>query len=292
MLKLKNYIGASLEARPFKQDMPAQPFDLYFTDTGTRIGARHLANGQPLQDSTIAFIEGDAAVAMVSDGCSTGGNTEQGSKAWLRAAVKALRTHGMGFFDARMEDIEKELLVMARHELLGMEQADGLATLGMAKLTPTTLTAALWGDGLLMAKCSEEVHLWEVQYTENAPFYLSYVLNPDWGLQGWLAQWPNQLRRVVHRCYDLDGNLTAMDVDERPTSQGLGLKLTWEYPIDLEGVALLTDGAVSFDSLSALDLLGGLDNALDIRGPFVQRYIDSIAEHPADDLGIALLWKK
>ena len=63
------------------------------TDHYFHIGDTHLTAGKPCQDYAISSVDNNAAFAVVSDGCSTGGDTDIGSRIIALSTITALREY-------------------------------------------------------------------------------------------------------------------------------------------------------------------------------------------------------
>lgn len=123
--------------------------DSYFT-----MGGVHITDCMPCQDYATDCVLGEAALAIVSDGCSTGGGqTDNGSRIVVRAALRALTKHWRTIGDPLAGDaaqgiaLEQLIVMGGSKDLLSLTQADLYATSLYAYYTKSGGLVHVLGDG-------------------------------------------------------------------------------------------------------------------------------------------------
>lgn len=146
------------------------------------------------QDYTLADGVGERQIVAVSDGCSGSPHTDFGARYLCLGAGEALRLSPTGGFS---QDAVLPLACTLLGKILPVECLD--ATLLVAYPTPEHTFVLVSGDGVVAARDREGLlHVWEVEYPNNAPLYLSYLLN-----QRRLSHLPGVNRQVTKYRLDL-----------------------------------------------------------------------------------------
>lgn len=145
----------------------------FFTDHYFNIGSRHYKSGKPCQDYALSGGSETVACAIVSDGCSTGGNTDVGSRVLALSTLRAIREH-QDHEEFDIFDKQKKLLETAREELY-LETADMLATCVYVYLTEEFGAICIQGDGVVAVKFRNgSLVSHKFEWAKNAPFYIAY----------------------------------------------------------------------------------------------------------------------
>ncbi|HKX73594.1 MAG TPA: protein phosphatase 2C domain-containing protein [Candidatus Saccharimonadales bacterium] len=125
------------------------------TDSHFMIGVTHDGDGMPCQDYARSLVVDGAAFAIVSDGCSTGGETDNGSRIVANAAARALRQHWQvvrnPFAEGTVERIslEQRIVMGSSREMQDLVQADLYATSLYAYYTTAGGVIHILGDGVV-----------------------------------------------------------------------------------------------------------------------------------------------
>jgi hypothetical protein len=137
------------------------------------IGSQHLRSGMPCQDYAVSGPIGDGAYAVVSDGCSSGGKTEVGSKIVALAAGEVLREDfGANLCTLSARTWEK---MRAVSRPLGLTQNDMLATLVVAQFQRGEARVLFVGDGVAaFVYMDGSMTLFRLEWANNTPQYLAY----------------------------------------------------------------------------------------------------------------------
>lgn len=265
-------------------------------DTATVLGARHAAIATPSQD--FGF-EGrgpsNAYWGVVSDGCSQAGRTDLGSRMWALAAAGLLKTEHAPLEDAMQ--FEAAVLKAAAPLMAPLEPRDTFATLGVLWARENQVRIWLAGDGYVLARRMDgRFTLTCIEYTAQAPFYLSYLQQP-----GLTTRWKNetqgQVRRVVTNVFDADGELETLEsVDQ---TEDLDKPWTWQANVDGDELAyvLLTTDGLGGAGKGLYQTARELAAVKSSEGEFLQRRLGKLARAwarddtmPSDDLTITGAW--
>lgn len=155
----------------------------FTTDSYFHIGQMHLIQGKPCQDYATASVFGNIALAVVSDGCSSGGNTDFGSRFIVLAVLAAIRKQNHVLLEnpAKAKELKEvvtskqEEVIRSACETFGLEINDMLATSNYACLTPAGGFIHLRGDGVVAcAKKNGEIKMTCYRWNENTPLYPAY----------------------------------------------------------------------------------------------------------------------
>lgn len=264
------------------------------TDFAQITGTSHIQNATPSQDYCAAMGAGVHAWAAVADGCSTGGHTDKGARAWL-AALEQVLTRSAGTLLPRAE-LKRALLEGIDRFTPGLIEADLLATVGVLQVAGSQCLATLMGDGVLMLRHHNmDVSMYSLQYSENAPNYLSYDLNPLMAA-AYDEQYGGQTRTVNYYRFDDTGAALKMSIETEEARDA-----PWELAFDAERdevelAVIATDGIAS----TAHGLHKAVMEVMSVKSPagaFLKRRLGKLARTwpndqlmPTDDLAIAGAW--
>ena len=169
----------------------------FITDSAALIGATHVPEGLRLQDYTESGIlaNGSAAFAVTCDGSSCAdpetkkpdrnARTDTGARALALATAKAIATNWAltGLITAETAEsirLQQQLALPLARGVLGLSQKDMAATCLYAYVSPEGGVIHIQGDGVLARrKLDGSIHMHRWDWTNNGPFYPSYVTEPD-----------------------------------------------------------------------------------------------------------------
>ena len=269
------------------------------------IGAEHHRKVIPCQDHADgASLPGGAAFATVSDGCSTGGDTDKGARVQTASTAQALRQH---WGSARTTDnsvvdkiaMQQRLTAATAAATLGYRHNDMLATSLYAFLSPDGGFAHIQGDGVVAWKYSDgRVGATRYEWNRNAPFYPAYV---DDNYREFTAFHGGNVNAVALTAETWEqptpgAELELVRIDEYTISQGIQGPVR-VLPSGLRFVAVLTDGATQIDGLDwkqAIVML--MDFGAAVKGSFAKRQMSWFVQEvmkrgngPVDDLAFAVI---
>lgn len=155
---------------------------MYFSDSHFVIGGFHVKHKTPCQDHALCCMENTSRLIVVSDGCSTGGLTDIGSRIITCATIMAFRLYAdIGDMDPLSKRLPHVMLnqirVMAQSNknMMGLVNKDLYATCVYALMTPTGGFVHVLGDGCVILKFSDgSIIAYTYEWQNNTPCYPIY----------------------------------------------------------------------------------------------------------------------
>lgn len=214
---------------------------------------------------------------IVSDGCSSSPLTDIGSRLLTHALVREI--------PALRIKCDTDLIVRVAAAARSTAIALGLP---MECLDATLLCCSAWYDGVKVAaigdgviacrKSSGDIEAWHIEYNPSAPEYASYRMDPR-RLERFYTEF-GSLKQIT----ELSGNTTKM-------TDSFIFQLDID---DAEVVAVMSDGACSFEGLQWRDVVYELMSFKSTNGQFVQRRMKRFIKNcqkdgitPYDDVSMA-----
>jgi len=148
------------------------------TDTFLRIGKTH-------QECEDYIISGDypCKYVILSDGCSSSNQTEMGARILCHLAKQYLMYRKDDYRFPNLNYKEMGLWIIHNAEFaarqLGLLRNCLDATLIVAYEWEDIVHIYMYGDGAVIVQKNDTISIMEIDYTKNAPFYLSYKINPE-----------------------------------------------------------------------------------------------------------------
>lgn len=254
--------------------------DSYFT-----IGAAHATAGRPCQDYADVH-NGVACRVVVSDGCSTGGRTDIGSRI---VALSALRRIPLS---AAFDQVRPDLLSTKYH--LGLNQEDLLATC----LIVTATTQQGWfdvsGDGVTALRYLDgTISMTRFEWANNMPYYPAYYYDEAQGAEFIRRHGGFESACFTAETFNEDGSTTT-----RSFTATQGERLRSEFNLqEIEFAAVFSDGVTQIDGIDWKDAVRELLNFKNTAGEFGKRrmirYLKDIkaagSKGPVDDISFAVI---
>jgi hypothetical protein len=276
------------------------------TDHTFHIGEQHLRNGKPCQDYALSGTLSDTvAYAIVSDGCTSGGQTDIGARLVALATKRAI-CEGIqqNIFTVDSINAERDLYIEAYRRTLQLPLDDLLATSLWAMVDNDALHISVTGDGALALMFEDDTGplLYNISWDKSAPYYPAYRLggkNEQFKLH---HENPTPLT-ITRSQQELDGELnTAIDQHYiEPGMNGLGFTFLKDDPLfktRLSGIALFSDGVTQVDDVQTTDVVRSLLSFKSITGQFFTRRMNKflqdvkkVGRGPLDDIaGASILF--
>jgi hypothetical protein len=293
--------------------------DHYFT-----IGSSHTRKGTSCQDHALSRLieSGEGAIASISDGCSTGGETDVGSRIITLSTLRGLDlclASALGVSEKTFCPAFAEQVAIARRSVImigqsiGVQRDDMLATSGYVVLTTEGGIAHITGDGVIGLRYKNgDIVYHRIEWVQNTPYYPIYLEEQN---EPFIRAHGGDLsaKRMTVQVFQIPFNTVSPKVflpeeliqTEEITLQdamnGYTLYINKGDLERLSEVVIFTDGVCQFRKVSGTeelipvaDTVRSLMAFKSTEGEFIKRRAmrflkdAHIAGHsPCDDLGIA-----
>lgn len=253
------------------------------------IGSAHVNAGSPCQDYAVSGADRDGVCAVVSDGCSTGGRTDVGSRVVALATVEACRVApGRNAVVAN----QGYIITIARDNL-GLQKNDLLATCLFARVCDEGSYLHLQGDGVTAIKKQDgSIVMTRFDWEDNTPFYPAYEPNGD--IEAFFhAHGGKEEFRLNATTIDSAGSVLNFSFLTGEAVKGL------DFPVNLPGVefvAVFSDGVTQIDGVDWKDAVTELMSFKNVTGEFVKRRsmaalrkFKETGKGPVDDFSMAVI---
>jgi len=276
------------------------------------IGKMHREQNKPCQDHTLAQMYNGVGLLAVSDGCSSGGHTDIGSRILTCATMMTLCeyvdfgvSHTLTAHTALVINNKIKKFANNSRSLLGLQVRDMYATCLYAIVTPQGGLVQMFGDGHIMLQYRDgSIVSYSTHWNNNEPFYPVYETE---GLDHFIADHiaiDKGLSSCVLQVTKLSPDGTISSTKTAKTLQeGIEGTLIFISQEDIENnllcLAIASDGLDSFyssEKINASIIIPDVMAFKSWKGDFVKRRLsrfltDSAKQNifPEDDLSYAVL---
>jgi len=279
-----------------------------YTDHYFHIGFAHLGGGKPCQDYAISQVYKNAAITVVSDGCSTGGDTDVGSRIIALTTMAAMRDHrDLNRETCIMETpfevaVRQEIVLAGAQKILNLSTKDMLATCIYAYITPTGGFIHIKGDGAFAVKLRNgRIIMSKFEWMGNMPYYPAYK---NGSLDGFIQAHGNELDvvRLVEEVWqkDHEGEMVMASLNEYALSDGIqGISFNISEQMlkeELEFIAIFSDGIAQIDGVDWREAILEFTNFKSVKGEFAKRRMirgiklaETKGKGPLDDISYAVI---
>ncbi|MBU0646855.1 protein phosphatase 2C domain-containing protein [Patescibacteria group bacterium] len=278
-----------------------------YTDHYFHIGNTHLTGGKPCQDYAISDVCNNAALAIISDGCSTGGHTDVGARILALSTATAIREHWIINQKAFSETIPLEIslnqkiVMTGTRQSLGLQLYDMLATCAYAYISPLGGFVHIQGDGVVALKYQDEhIVMSRFDWDNNMPYYPAYSED---GLVNFIKEHGNNLNALrlneEKRIQYADGKLSEPDIKRYTLSdgiRGITINISAETLSKLTFIAVFSDGVTQIDRLDWKNAVSKFMTFKNFAGEFAKRRmirkikdVQKIGKGPIDDIAYAVV---
>lgn len=269
------------------------------------IGRDHVTGGKPCQDHALSFSDRHAAGVVVSDGCSSAGETDMGARVLTFGTIAAMKEcHTNAYTELALSNQViarkgREALVSAR-TLFGLVREDMLATCAYAYSTEEGCVVTLYGDGVLAFKYRDgTISMTRFDWTNNTPFYPAYAIDDD-GSFAFAHGGDETLALTEERWNFVEAEgFTKEGEFKRPLREGVcGITrfLNESELATLASIAIFTDGVTRIDGVDWKEAVRSLLFFWNTAGVFVRRRMNGVLREmrkegkgPLDDIAYAVL---
>lgn len=279
----------------------------FYTDHYFSIGRAHFVGGKPCQDYSVSGIYNGSAFAVVSDGCSTGGQTDVGARIVALSTAEAIKRHlALGDEASGEQAIYKinlwqKAVIAGARSMLGLESKDMLATCVYAFMTPDGGYISLQGDGVIAVKdLWGNVYVSKIEWMENMPFYPAYAQN---GLNGFITAHGGDLKATRLKREDFhrtqSGSVIETGNSNLSLQEGInGINLFFDPAKmkEIEFIALFSDGVTQIDGIDWKEAVADFLAFKNVTGEFAKRRMirgvkdsQKKGRGPLDDISYAVI---
>lgn len=278
----------------------------FYVDDYFHIGHMHLVSGKPCQDYSFSGLAGNGALAVVSDGCSTGRHTDIGSRVTALSTVNVIRQHleSQGDLSDKIEQLIMRQNIIATSKFIdtfGLELRDMLATCVYALLAPGGGLIGIYGDGVIAKVYKDGTMVFcSYQWDDNTPLYPAYALDNYRGFVSAHGEDLKNNRLTVERCFYRHGQFqetSRLGITLGDAMKGIHEFISPEIIDGLSFLAIFTDGVMQVEGISWQDVVLELLAFKNLNGDFVKRRMirfikDSKKDGkkgPLDDIACAII---
>ena len=240
----------------------------YTVDSYFQIGQVHLRTGVPCQDYADVNISEDRAQIVVSDGCSTAGKTDIGSRLAVRSRLYNPSA------DASIEHM------IALKVMLSLDLRDLYSTCLYAYINKEGRgNINISGDGVVVFKCkNNKLIAFKYEWEDNRPYYTIYSCSKqltesfiqDHGGDKYAFKFKKETWKYEDGTWGQD-SYGWYTLDEGMTGVNIELSEELIEKEEIEYIALFTDGLVNFTDLSWKDACVDLLDFKSTAGVFLKR---------------------
>lgn len=283
------------------------------TDHAFHIGQQHLRVGKPCQDYALSGkLNDDLAYAIVSDGCSSGGLTDIGSRLMVLATKQALEEAKKNeLFPADQAELVSILEARNAHlasyrASLGLEFRDLLATCmwAVASSRQQCVFVHTQGDGVVALQYEDELMYEMLEWNNNMPYYPAYALADE--NDSFCAAHATSEEPFTHTLVGTspgmggipDGMLSTHDVSSGMEGwSSIHCSSEEGYsPGALQSIALFSDGIRQIDAIDEIPAMKSLMAFKSTNGKFATRRMnrflkdaEKVGRGPIDDIAYAVI---
>lgn len=282
------------------------------TDSHFVIGQLHVRQNKPCQDHALDYTDnGIVGLAVLSDGCSSGGNTDIGARIMTASALRSIKNR---YFNPTADTIAASLKGAIMENMTYCKDAlfatdnDLLATCSYAVMTPIGGIINVTGDGCAVIKYTNgKIAVFSLEWRNNTPYYFIYnavdcnnsFVNLHKSLDGGFTALATR-RFTINASGKVDSDNTIYcSVDAGIDSKGFVIR--HRELSDVECVAIFSDGVQDFqkgktERIPVEQVIYEMMSFKNYTGDFVKRRVSAALKkfakddiHPADDFSMSAI---
>lgn len=274
------------------------------SDAIFRIGERHVRLGEPCQDYALAGNNATTHFALVSDGCSSGGYTDVGSRVVVHTATGMLDIFAIPDIGSTFADC-----VALKANALHLKDADLFATFGGVWGAISGVHAVLYGDGAIVSLLRDgRITAQVVEWQNSMPFYPIYARSESHMVRDFTRAHGEETVdacavtthvRDVHGAWSIDCVHTRTALDAH---RGLHTAYNHDTLGDIAAVFVMTDGVQQVQNKDksmkpVTEVLQAFTRIQSTEGRFIARRVNRALSDwhkdgsvPIDDVSVAALY--
>lgn len=269
------------------------------TDHTFHIGEQHCRTGKPNQDYVLSgCLNGGLAYAIVSDGCSSGGMTDIGSRLMVLATKRAIEKYAQSEIWLQQDDavnrvnLLRDIYLEVYRESLGLEYEDLLATCLFVVSDGKFALVHATGDGMVYVKREQSIETHHLKWNQNAPYYPAYKL----------ANLDDQFKKAhlisnTPFTYTKGGAEEIISLEEVNVGMaGQTIMIESEADNGITAIGLFSDGVEQVEGFSYQEVVDQLMAFKSTNGQFAVRRMNrflkeatAIGRGPLDDISYAVI---
>jgi len=275
-------------------------------DHSFHIGEQHLRTGKPCQDFAQSGIMTDTiAYIVVSDGCSSGGQTDIGARLLTLATERALKENVRGESDSVWSFLyARDTYAEAYRSMLQLQTKDMLATNMFAVSYGDSVLVHVTGDGVVALQYEDGLQLYRFDWEQNMPYYPAYRLGKNQAeYRAAQADFETPLTMRSSSLFAGYDSETPTLIDTFSIDEGMdGVTLSrsdtpdGSSPGRLLAVGLFSDGVEQVDQFETTEVIQALMSFKSTNGQFATRRMNRFLQEahkrgrgPLDDIAMAVV---
>lgn len=263
------------------------------------IGYEHVISGHPCQDHALSTYDEASAYAVVSDGCSSGKETDMGARlitfSTLQALNNAKSIKGVEVIQKKTKEMR-----LSSMKLLGLNREDMLATRIFAYANQDGAFIHLEGDGVIAVKKNDgSIMLYRYDWAENTPCYPAYD-EDEYAtfIDNQSALEERGLTESIHLFAEVTGFESIKDVaySIEDAIRGVSMLISKEDMSSIAAIAILSDGVTRVDGADWREVVKAILSFKTTSGQFVKRRLIRMNKEwnkagitPLDDISCAVI---
>ncbi len=262
-------------------------------DHAFHIGSQHLRGGMPCQDYAMSGGSESFAAAIVSDGCSSGGKTDVGSRiiahstAIALTATPSLEERGVDF-NCRWADLRAK-------EALCLRPDDMLATCAYVAVSGNAAMTRVIGDGVSAGvDRMGRLFMNRIDWAQNMPVYRAYEAADQY--QAFIAAHGGLNAKAVTQHIHVRSPVADELIRENTVGEAINGICVDCDPSNFQLLAVFSDGVTQVDGMDWRDVVAELMAFKSTEGDFVKRrmnrFLKDCLKHgkgPIDDISMACI---
>jgi len=243
---------------------------MIYTDTFLEIGSQH-----KVCEDYIVTCETPFPCVILSDGCSSSKNTEMGSRLLCYLAKQFLTYRKNCIANVDYKDMGRWIIHNAEMTArqLGLKKECLDATLLISFFIDNKIRTFIYGDGVVVFKRGDTFEITSIEYNNNMPYYLSYLIDEERNQCYYEKKNQKLLKKTIIGTEEIEKRVAYTFAYDYPT--------IIEYDLEYNDVFLVcSDGIESFidhtgKKLDIKDTIKEFTAFKNLKGMYLQRRLNA-----------------